>query len=106
MGILKRSAVLCVAALFCWLVAPSTVDAKKKANPGGNQVRRATDHAAETATLIAAGPSVAMTGISTHQHNSNDALWPGSGTAEDPFIVTFHPHEEHILMYLWKTMPC
>ena len=63
MGILKRSAVLCVAALFCWLVAPSTVDAKKKANAGGNQVRRATDHAAETATLIAAGPSVTLTGL-------------------------------------------
>ena len=55
MGILKRSAVLCVAALFCWLVAPSMVDAKKKANAGGNRLRRATDHTSKTAAALAAG---------------------------------------------------
>ena len=102
MGILKRSAVLCVAALFCWLVAPSMVDAKKKANAGGNRLRRATDHTSKTAAALAAGPSVTMTGISTEQYQGYDPQWPGSGTAEDPFIVTFHPHEEHLSMYMWK----
>lgn len=102
MGILKRSAVLCVAAFFCWLVAPSTVDAKKKDSAGGNRLRRAPDHTSKTTADLAAGPSVTMTGISTEQYQGYDPQWPGSGTDEDPFIVTFHPHEEHLPMYMWK----